>query len=101
PAYQADSVMRPIQILRTYYTQTPTAYHNAIMPVHAFLYTRVLIFLIGTMGPTISFLKNVNSRFVYSESILGGALIAVSHYSKPEAVATYLLIIHVLGKVSL
>ncbi|PLB48641.1 hypothetical protein P170DRAFT_474994 [Aspergillus steynii IBT 23096] len=101
PIYQAGSVMRPIQILHAYYTQTPTAYHDAVMPIHAFIYTRVMFFLMGTMGPTLSFQKNVNSPFIYSEAILGGALIAVSHSSKPEAIGIYLSIVHVLGKIGL
>ncbi|GES64685.1 hypothetical protein ATEIFO6365_0009017400 [Aspergillus terreus] len=101
PAYQAGAVMRPAQMLYAYYTQSPADYHDALMPIHSFVYTRVLIFLMGTMGPTPSFKKNVNSRFVYSESILGGALIAVSHSTKPEAIAVYASIMHMVGKVSL
>lgn len=93
--------MRPAQMLYAYYTQSPADYHDALMPIHSFVYTRVLIFLMGTMGPTPSFQKNVNSRFVYSESILGGALIAVSHSTKPEAIAVYASIMHMVGKLSL
>lgn len=101
PTYQAGSIMRPFQILYAYYTQTPTAYHDAIMPINAFLYTRVLIFILATMGPTLSFHKNVNSRFIYSESIFGGAVIAIGHCSLPEAVPLYLILVHVLGKIGL
>lgn len=93
--------MRPVQIIHAYLTQSRTAYHDAVMPIHAFIYTRVMIFLMGTMGPTLSFHKNVNTRFVYSEAILGGALIAVSHSSRPEAIAIYLGIMHVLGKIGM
>ncbi|KAF9894906.1 hypothetical protein FE257_004528 [Aspergillus nanangensis] len=101
PTYQAGSIMRPVQILYAYYSQTPTAYHDAIMPINAFVYTRVLIFLMATMGPTLSFHKNANSRFVYADAIFGGAVMAVGHCSKPEAVPIYLVIMHVLGKTGL
>ncbi|PTU16983.1 hypothetical protein P175DRAFT_0447294 [Aspergillus ochraceoroseus IBT 24754] len=99
PAYQAGSLMRPVQIIRAYYTQSPVDYHDAIMPIHAFVYARAIIFILGTMGPSKSFLRNVNSRFVYTQAIFGGALIAIGHCSRPEAICVYVVIMHTLGKI--
>ncbi|RAL06458.1 uncharacterized protein BO97DRAFT_325581, partial [Aspergillus homomorphus CBS 101889] len=76
-------------------------YHSSIMPLHGFVYTRALIFLLGTMGPTRSFVKNVNSPFVYAQSVLGAALISVSHCRGLWPVPTYLVLVHGLGKLSL
>ncbi|KAE8372670.1 hypothetical protein BDV26DRAFT_285760 [Aspergillus bertholletiae] len=101
PAYQAGSIMRTIQVVRAYYTQNPMDYHDSMMPLHGFVYTRALIFLLGTMGPTRSFVQNVNSPFVYAESVLGAALISVSHCHGSWPVLVYLTLMHLLGKISL
>jgi hypothetical protein len=71
------------------------------MSLHGFMYTYVLIFLLATMGPTRSFIKNVDSPFVYAESVLGAALIAVSHCHGPWPVPAYLVLVHFLWKLSL
>jgi hypothetical protein len=59
--------------------QNPVHYHSSMMPLHRFMYTCALIFILGTMGPLRDFIKNVNSPFMYAESVLGAALISVSH----------------------
>ncbi|KAB8077243.1 hypothetical protein BDV29DRAFT_188860 [Aspergillus leporis] len=48
-----------------------------------------------------SFIKNVDSPFVYAESVLGAALIAVSHCHGPWPVPAYLVLVHFLWKLSL
>ncbi|KAE8357102.1 hypothetical protein BDV27DRAFT_96927 [Aspergillus caelatus] len=88
------------QILVAYTTQNSIDYYDAIMPLHSFLYTRIIIFLFGTMGPSLSFSKNVNSPFVYAEAVFGGALIAIGHCTKLSAIVAYLLLVHAVGKVS-
>jgi hypothetical protein len=72
-----------------------------MMPLHGFVYTCVLIFILGTMGPLRDFVKNVNFLFVYTESVLGAALISVSHYYGLWTIPVYLMLMHLLGKISL
>ncbi|KAE8373802.1 hypothetical protein BDV26DRAFT_284819 [Aspergillus bertholletiae] len=100
PIYQGGAILRMGQILQAYTTQNPIDYYDAIVPLHSFIYARAIIGLLGTMGPSQSFAKNVNSRFVYAEAIFGGALIAVGHCTKPSAMVAFLLSIHAAGKVS-
>ncbi|PYI36399.1 hypothetical protein BP00DRAFT_483569 [Aspergillus indologenus CBS 114.80] len=101
PVYQAGSLIRSALVVHAYITQTAMDYHSSIMPLHGFVYTRALIFLLGTIGPTRSFIKNVNSPFVYAQSVLGAALISVSHCRGLWPVPTYLVLVHRLGKLSL
>ncbi|KAE8410320.1 hypothetical protein BDV36DRAFT_289689 [Aspergillus pseudocaelatus] len=101
PAYQAGSVMRIVLVVRAYFSQNPVHYHDSMMPLHGFVYTRALIFLLGTMGPTRSFTTNVNSQFVYAESVFGAALISIGHCHGSWPVPVYLLLVHFLGKLSL
>ncbi|QMW27828.1 hypothetical protein G4B84_003117 [Aspergillus flavus NRRL3357] len=100
PAYQGGNILRMYQILVAYTTQNPIDYHDAIVPLHSFIYTRIIIFLFGTMGPSLSFSKNVNSPFVYAEAVFGGALIAIGHCTRPSAIIVYLLLVHAVGRVS-
>ncbi|KAL2824968.1 hypothetical protein BJY01DRAFT_241630 [Aspergillus pseudoustus] len=101
PAYQSGALMRPLLVIRAYYSQNPVHYHSSMMPLHGFVYTRALIFLLGTMGPSRDFIKNVNSPFVYAESVLGAALISVGHCHGSWPVPAYLTLMHLLGKISL
>lgn len=71
------------------------------MPLHGFVYTRALIFILGTMGPSRDFVKNVNSPFVYAESVLGAALISVGHCHGSWPIPVYLIFMHLIGKISL
>ncbi|KJK64781.1 hypothetical protein P875_00010989 [Aspergillus parasiticus SU-1] len=100
PAYQGGNILRMYQILVAYTTQNPIDYHDAIVPLHSFIYTRIIIFLFGTMGPSLSFSENVNSPFVYAEAVFGGALIAIGHCTRPSAIVAYLLLVHAVGRVS-
>lgn len=93
--------MRSVLVVRAYFSQNPVHYHDSMMPLHGFVYTRALIFLLGTMGPTRSFTTNVNSQFVYAESVFGAALISIGHCHGSWPVPVYLLLIHFLGKISL
>ncbi|KAE8150416.1 hypothetical protein BDV25DRAFT_139820 [Aspergillus avenaceus] len=100
PSYQGGALMRMVQILYAYYTQDPTAYHDAVMPIHAFIYTRALIVLPGTMGPSLDFTENINSRFVYAEAVFGGALMSIGHCSRADALLCYVLSVHIVGKLT-
>jgi hypothetical protein len=93
--------MRPILVIRAYCTQNPVHYHSSMMPLHGFVYTRALIFILGTMGPSRDFVKNVNSPFVYAESVLGAALISVGHCHGSWPIPVYLMLMHLVGKISL
>ncbi|KAJ6041397.1 uncharacterized protein N7446_010715 [Penicillium canescens] len=60
------------------------------MPLHGFIYTRVILFVIGIMGPS-DFLKdNINDPMAYTLAVFGAATISVSHMSSPWAVTWYL-----------
>ena len=50
PAYQAGSLFRVIYITAAYFKRSVAHYHDAVMPLHGFVYTRVLIFLLCRMG---------------------------------------------------
>jgi hypothetical protein len=93
--------MRPILVIYAYYTQNPVHYHSSIIPLHGFVYTRALIFILGIMGPLRDFIKNINSPFVYAESVLGAALISVSHCYRSWPIPVYLILMHLLRKISL
>ncbi|KAL5042410.1 hypothetical protein BDW71DRAFT_200620 [Aspergillus fruticulosus] len=99
--YQAGSILQPLLVIRAYCSQNPVHYHSSMMPLHGFVYTCALIFLLGTMGPSRDFIKNVNSLFVYAESVLGAALISVGHCQGSWPVPAYLILMHLLGKISL
>lgn len=49
PVYQTGSLMRSALVVHAYITQTAMDYHSSIMPLHGFVYTRALIFLLGAM----------------------------------------------------
>lgn len=83
-----------------YLSQNRSHYHDALVPVHAFVYTRAFFFLLGTIGPTTDFSKNVNSKYIYLTAIIGGALVAVEHCHNVWATPLYLLILHAIGKVN-
>ncbi|KAI9929517.1 hypothetical protein ASPWEDRAFT_184012 [Aspergillus wentii DTO 134E9] len=101
PSYQASGLMRPLVILHAYHTQEPMAYHDVIMPLHAFIYMRAFLFLFSTMGPTRDFIKNMNSRFVYALGITGSGAMAFGHCSSSWAGVAYFILVHLVGKFSL
>jgi hypothetical protein len=72
-----------------------------MMPLYGFMYTHALIFILGIMGPLRDFIKNINSPFVYAESVLGAALISVSHCHGSWPIPVYLMLMHLVGKISL
>ena len=87
-------------MIYAYYSGSRTDYHDALVPVHSFVYTRALFFLFGTVGPTTDFMKNVNSKYVYMLAVFGGAVIAIGHCHRPMAVPVYLMMVHIVGKVN-
>ncbi|OGM50116.1 hypothetical protein ABOM_001299 [Aspergillus bombycis] len=89
-----------VQILQAYTSQDPIDYHDAIVSLHSFLYARIIIFLLGTMCPSLSFSKNINSRFVYAEAIFESVLISAGHCTKPSAIFAFLLLVQAIGKIS-
>jgi hypothetical protein len=100
PTYQAGSFLRAGLIALAYVTKDPLDYHDAIMPLHGFVYTRALLFLFGIMGPHTTLKSNINLRESYSLAVSGAALIAVSHCSSPWAVALYLSVVSLIGILS-
>jgi hypothetical protein len=89
-------------MLYAYFSRDPVAYHDAVMPIHGFVYTRALLALLGTMGPTTSFTENVNSKHVYAHAVFGAALLSVGHCSGGvTTIFYYVLLVHAVGKLSL
>jgi hypothetical protein len=89
-------------MLYAYYSKDPVAYHDAMMPIHGFAYTRALLGLLGTMGPTTSFIENVNSKDVYAHAVFGAALLSIGHCSGGvTTISYYVLLVHAVGKLSL
>jgi MFS-type transporter involved in bile tolerance (Atg22 family) len=72
-----------------------------MMPLHGFVYMCVLILILGTIGPLRDFVKNINSLFVYAESVLGATLISVSHCYRLWPIPVYLMLMHLVRKISL
>lgn len=83
-------------------SQSPTVYHDAIVPLHSFVYARLLLFLYSTISPAPDFEDNINSKQVYNLAIAASPLIAIgqSHLGV-AAVVAYLLVVHLVGKISL
>lgn len=81
--------------------QNPLHYYSSIMPLYGFMYTHALIFILGTIGPSRDFIKNINSLFIYTKSVLEAALISVSHCYRSWPILVYLILIYLLGKISL
>jgi predicted membrane channel-forming protein YqfA (hemolysin III family) len=98
--YQAGAVLRAGSILKAYHTCSWTDYHDAIMPLHSFVYARSFFFILGTIGPTENFVKNVNSKYVYMAAITGGALISVGHCINPWSMSAYVALVHAIGKLN-
>jgi hypothetical protein len=88
-------------MLYAYYSKNPVAYHDSIMPIHGFAYTRASDYP-GTMGPTTSFVRNVDSKHVYGHAVLGAALLSVGHWSGGIVTAfSYILMVQFNGKLRL
>ena len=87
-------------MIYAYYSRNPIDYHDALMPIHGFVYVRIMFFLLGTVGPTTDYHKNVNSKYIYLLAVFGGALIAVGHCSRPLAVPLYLVTVHLIAKLN-
>ncbi|KAF2843264.1 hypothetical protein M501DRAFT_1012621 [Patellaria atrata CBS 101060] len=100
PMYQGGSVLRAIAMIRAYYSKSPIEYHDAIVPIHSFVYARSLFFILGTIGPTPNFLKNANSKYVYAAAIYGAALVAVGHCVNQWAILQYMFCVHAIGKLN-
>jgi len=73
-----------------------------VVSLHSFVYARVLLFLYSTISPSPNFEDNINSKQVYNLAIAASPLIAIgqSHLGV-TAVLAYLLVVHVIGKISL
>lgn len=73
-----------------------------MVSLHSFVYARVLLFLYSTISPSPNFEDNINSKQVYNLAIAASPLIAIgqSHLGV-TAVLAYLLVVHVIGKISL
>ena len=84
------------------YTGKSQDYHDAIVPLHSFVYARVLLLLYSTMSPSPSFQKNINSRQVYNLAICVSAIMGVGQASRGiPAVLGYTLLVNLIGKISL
>lgn len=100
PTYQAGSFLRAALIVQAYMTRDPMDYHDALMPLHGFVYTRALLFMFGIMGPSIKLEDNINLREAYSLAVFGAAVAAVSHCSSPWAPPMYMATVCLIGVLS-
>jgi hypothetical protein len=100
PTYQAGSFFRAALIVQAYMTRDPMDYHDALMPLHGFVYTRALLFMFGIMGPSIVFKGNINFSEAYSLAVFGAAVTAVSHCSSPWAPPMYMATVFFIGVLS-
>lgn len=97
PAYQAGSTLRLVWIVQAYLTKAPMDYHDAIMPIHGFVYTRSLLFLFGLIGKSSPPKDNRSVQVSYAEAVICAGCISVSHCSHPWAVCLYLGVFTLCG----
>jgi hypothetical protein len=75
-----------VLVLIAYCTGSPVVYHDTIMPIHGFAYSRSMSFLLGIMGPSASFVNNLNSKWTYALAAHSAFVLAISHSKNPYAV---------------
>ncbi|KAJ5335643.1 uncharacterized protein N7506_005703 [Penicillium brevicompactum] len=97
PAYQAGSTLRLVWIVQAYLTKAPMDYHDAIMPIHGFVYTRSLLFLFGLIEKSASPKDNRSAQVSYAEAVICAGCISVSHCGHPWAVCLYLGVFTLCG----
>lgn len=97
PAYQAGSTLRLVWMVRAYLTKVPMNYHDAIMPIHGFVYTRSLLFLFGIIERFSSSNDAMNVHISYAEAVICAGCISVGHCSHPWAVCLYLGVFTMFG----
>ena len=79
-----------------------SSYHDAIVPLNSFVYARLMLFIYSTISPSPNFEDNINSKQVYNLAISASPLIAIGQsHGGVSAVMVYLLIVHMVGKISL
>lgn len=72
PAYQAGSILRVPYILVAYFGRNAAYYHDAMMPLHGFVYTRVFIYLLYNMRLSKLFLFVPRRISYYVRAVLNG-----------------------------
>lgn len=72
-------------------------YHDAMMPMHGFVYTRALLSIFGIIQQSSPHKDNISVRISYAEAVICAGCISVSHCSKPWAVSLYLGVFVVIG----
>jgi hypothetical protein len=85
-AYQAPAIIRPILAVMAI-VRNDSSLHGAVVKLlHAFLYTRLLIFASKRIGMN----KVQSQSTIYAQSVFLGAVLAIESSGLPGAVAVYI-----------
>jgi hypothetical protein len=85
-AYQAPAIIRPILAVIAVVGKDPGLHGAVVKLLHAFLYTRLLIFA----SKRIRLTKVQSQATIYAQSVFLGAVLAIESSGLPGAVAVYI-----------
>ncbi|RSL80276.1 hypothetical protein CDV31_017135 [Fusarium ambrosium] len=86
PSYQAPALMRPFVGLTALVYQSPSIHRASVKLLHAFLYTRMIIFLAKRFGVG----KIQSNATIYAHAVFLGAIIAIHDSGLPAGVPVYI-----------
>nr|XP_031861705.1 uncharacterized protein CI109_002936 [Kwoniella shandongensis]KAA5528777.1 hypothetical protein CI109_002936 [Kwoniella shandongensis] len=102
PTYQAGAIYRPLVSIYALYTGRSQDYRDSILPLHSFIYARLLLLVFSTISSSSDFEGNINSRQVYNAAIIGSAIMAIGQGTRGVVgVVGYLMMVLVVGKIGL
>jgi F0F1-type ATP synthase assembly protein I len=85
-AYQAPAIIRPVLAVVTVIRKDPWMHGAVVKLLHAFLYTRFLIFA----SKRIRLTKVQSQATIYAQSVFLGAILAIESSGLPGGVAVYI-----------
>ncbi|KAH6952403.1 hypothetical protein BKA56DRAFT_682171 [Ilyonectria sp. MPI-CAGE-AT-0026] len=86
PSYQAPALMRPFVGLAAIVYQSAAIHRASVKLLHAFLYTRMIIFLAKRFGVG----KIHSNATIYAHAVFLGAIIAIHDSGLPAGVPVYI-----------
>ncbi|KAH8661193.1 hypothetical protein BGZ61DRAFT_485539 [Ilyonectria robusta] len=86
PSYQAPALMRPFIGLAAIVYQSASIHRASVKLLHAFLYTRMIIFLAKRFGVG----KIHSNATIYAHAVFLGAIIAIDDSGLPAGVPVYI-----------
>ncbi|GAB7364960.1 hypothetical protein MBLNU230_g5745t1 [Neophaeotheca triangularis] len=92
PFYQTGAILRPLAMLYAVHVGEDAAYHDALVPIHAFIWARLFVALGGITGESSALLENANKPEVYTVAIGISALVAMQYAYSPHAPWAYMAI---------